>query len=181
MRSTRNERRQARKTLDKRALSHPAARRILRNIRSGAGNAALETYQLDDDGTGKQVSFDVFSLNVWARANLPVESISVDWRRVDRLLESGAVDLERIADHTLKTEMTPLLICKDVAGSGQDQIVDGSHRYVAFAMATQALGLDGLCMPAFLLTSAQWRPFIIPDSVMKALFDAKDDASTEQR
>lgn len=67
---------------------------------------------------------------------------------------------------------------RDAAGIGNDQILDGAHTYVAMALGATASGLAGqpVPIPAFLLEPDQWKRFVIPHHIAKALnFDKRID------
>lgn len=172
MGKARNERRQALKRLGKTVLHDPATKRMLRNRRS-RDDGATEVYIVDPlDGSGRRF-FDVCAMRKWCKSNLEPLAAPIDMGRVERLLESGAVDAEHIRNHTIIREPEPIIICRDGAGPGEDQIVDGSHRFVAFAMAAALANRLDMLVPAYLLMPDQWRQFLVPAHVAEAFaFDA---------
>jgi hypothetical protein len=119
----------------------------------------------------------------WATENAEMVVSSLDWERVEQLIASGAVDRNRIMDHTVHHQMDPIIIGIDAAGPGDDQILDGGHRFVAYAMAAAAAGMGGapLPLPAYALQPNEWRQFLIPRFIAEAMnFDAKYDIDDRQ-
>lgn len=174
----RNERRQIKKQFGRRVLEHPAMKRMKRNLRAGGGNAATEVYRIDGDTPDQHLYFDVYSMRKWAVDNVEEVVTFLDWERAESLIASGAIDRSRITEHTIHNKMEPIIIGLDAAGFGNDQILDGGHRYVAYALAATASGFAGaeLPLPAYPLTPDQWKQFLIPRFVAKALgFDTKYD------
>ncbi len=175
--SSRNERRLDKKALRKTVINHPVGKRIARNLKH-AGTAATEVYRIDGDTPDQHVYFDVYSMRTWAMANLEPAVMPMDWERAEGLIKSGAVDRRRIMDHTIQHDIRPVIVGRHAAGIGNDQILDGAHTYVAMALAATASGLAGqpVPIPAFLLLPDQWRRFVIPNHIAKALnFDIKID------
>ena len=161
-----------------RILDHPAVKRIKRNLREGGGDAATEVYRLDGATPDEHRYFDVYSMRKWSYDNLEMVGTFLDWGRANHLIESGAVDNERIMDHTLQNPMHPIIIGVDACGPGNDQVLDGAHRYVATALAATAAGMAGqpVPMPAYFLEPNQWPEFLIPIHIAKALkFDLRYD------
>jgi hypothetical protein len=159
--SSRNERRLERKKI-KKQVRNPILRRLLRNeLESSRGS---EIYRLDDDGTGQPMYFDICAMREWAKGNLEVFAMPPDLDRARRLIESGAVEFDHIRNHTIQTDLTPILVCRHGAGPGQDQIVDGAHRFVALCMGAAMLE-QMLPIPIYLLEPDQWRRFVIPRHV----------------
>lgn len=176
--SSRYERRQLKKQIGRRVLDHPVMKRMKRNLREGGGDAATEVYRIDGDTPDQHLYFDVYSMRKWAIANVEEVTTFLDWERAERLITSGAIDRSRISEHTIQNQMEPIIIGIGAAGSGNDQILDGGHRYVAYALAATASGFAGapLPLPAYPLTPDQWKQFLIPRFVAQALrFDAKYD------
>lgn len=172
MGKARNERRQALKQLGKTVLHDPATQRMLRNRRL-RDDGATEIYIVDPMDGGERRYFDVCAMRKWCKSNLQPLAAPIDMARVERLLESGAVDAAHIRNHTIMRDPEPIIICRDGAGPGEDQIVDGSHRFVGFAMAAALANRLDLLVPAYLLMPDQWRPFLVPARVAQAFkFDA---------
>ncbi len=169
MGDAKNQRRLARKQNVKNRSDR--AVRNAQRARADADSLKREVFRLDDDGSGRAVSFDIQSMKRWAAQRLNVEHLAIDWKRVDRLATNGTVNPDHIFDHTIHQKLEPIIICRDAGGPREDVIVDGNHRYVAFALATKALGLNGLCIPAYILQPEQWRRFVISDAVMKTAFE----------
>jgi hypothetical protein len=175
--STRNERRQIKKEVGRRVIEHPVTRRMMRNLRE-AGEAATEVFRLDGDTPDRHLYFDVYSMRKWSEAHGELVVSSLCWDRVERMMSNGAIDPDRLANHTMQQKMDPIIIGIDAAGPGDDQILDGSHRFVAYAIAASAAGFAGmpLPLPAYALTPDQWRRFLIPHFIAKAMkFDANYD------
>lgn len=152
-------------------------KRMKRNMREG-GDEATEVYRLDGETPNEHLYFDVFSMRKWALANAEEVGVTLDWNRAERLITSGAVDPDRIKDHTIRNTMHPVIIGRDAAGPGQDQILDGAHRYVAAALGATAAGMAGvpIPLPAYVLRPDEWRPFLIPHFIAQALrFDVQYD------
>jgi hypothetical protein len=176
--SSRTERRLNRKSWGKGIIDHPSMRRMSRNAKR-AGRAAFEVYRIDGDLPKQHAYFDVFSMREWAEKQVVRVVTLLDWERAARLIQSGVVDKARIADHTLQTDIRPVIIGRDAAGPGDDQLLDGAHTYVAVALAATASGQQGQPTPlhAYILEPTQWRQFLIPNHVAKALnFDATIDS-----
>ena len=115
----------------------------------------------------------------WAEAYGQQVISTLCWDRVNRMRENGAINHERLSSHTTQQQMEPIIIGIDAAGPGEDQILDGSHRFFAYAMAASAAGYEGapLPLPAYALKPEEWRQFLIPGFVAKAMnFDANYDA-----
>lgn len=175
--NSRNERRINRKSFGKGVLDHPVMKRIHRNLKR-VGREALEVYRVDGETPDQHVYFDVFSMREWAIANVKVEAMDMDWERAEHLVTTGAVDRQHIAEHTVQTEARPIIVGRNAAREGNDQILDGAHTYVAIALAASASGRAGqpVPVPAYLLQPDQWRRFLIPSRIAKALdFDATLD------
>lgn len=176
--SSRNERRQLKKQVGRRVLDHPVMKRMERNLREGGGDAATEVYRIDGATPEQHLYFDVYSMRKWAIENVAEVTTFLDWERAERLITSGAIDRHRITEHTIHNQMEPIIIGIEAAGPKNDQILDGGHRYVAYALAATAAGFAGapLPLPAYPLTPDQWKQFLIPRFIAQALgFDAKYD------
>lgn len=175
--TSRNDRRLHMKALRKSIINHPVAKRIARNLRQ-VGAAATEIYRIDGDTQDQHVYFDVYSMRTWAIKNLEPATMPMDWQRAEDLIKSGAVDRHRIIDHTVQQAARPVIVGRDAAGPGNDQILDGAHTYVAMALGATASGLGGQPVPvaAYLLEPDQWKQFVIPNHIAKALnFDSAID------
>lgn len=166
----RNTRRQLRKQLGSRVMQHPYMKRMKRNLREG-GIAATEVYRLDGATPDQHRYFDVYSMRKWTHANVKLVGTFLNWDRADHLITSGAVDPNRIRDHTINQQMEPVIIGVGACDNGSDQVLDGAHRYVAYALAAVSQGFQGvpLPMPAYFLEPGQWRQFLIPSFIAKAL------------
>ncbi|WP_408076846.1 hypothetical protein [Sphingomonas plantiphila] len=154
-----------------------------RNLREGGGDAATEVYRISGSTPDKHLYFDVYSMRKWAMANVAEVTTFLDWGRAERLISSGAIDRNRITEHTIHNQMEPIIIGIGAAGPGNDQILDGGHRYVAYALGATAAGLAGapLPLPAYPLTPDQWKQFLIPRFIAQTLgFDANYDSTDFQ-
>ena len=160
--STRQERQQE-KTRLKKKLRNPIVRRLLKNELE-RGGSGTEVYRLDDDGTGKPMFFDIYSMRNWADQNCETFALPVDFNRAARLVASGAVEPDHIRDHTIRTELKPIIVCTGLLDG--DQIVDGAHRYVAMCAGAAMFQLNPP-VPAYVLHPDEWKPFVIPTSVAK--------------
>lgn len=125
-----------------------------------------EINRLDDDGSGNAVYFDVSSMRKWVAANLDWIHLEIELHRVERLIKSGAVDPDHIREHTLKREPEPLILLRDAAGKGEDHLVDGSHRMVAFALISLRYTGEVPAMPAYIMLPHQWEQFVIPSDLV---------------
>ncbi len=159
---TRNERRQE-KTKIKKKLRNPLVRKILKDeIERGT---ETEVYRLDDDGTGNPMFFNISAMRKWAEQNCETFAMPVDFDRASRLIESGAVEPNHIRDHTIHTELKPIIVCQGLVGG--DQIVDGAHRFVAMCAGSAKFNLNPL-IPCYVLQPNEWKPFVIAVSVARA-------------
>lgn len=166
---SRNERRLAKKAIGKGVLNHPVAKRMERNIKR-YGKEATEVYRLDGATPDDNLYFDVFSMREWAAVNCQIVPLAYDWDRAARLLEREAVSFEHIRDHTIKGNLRPVIIGRNAAGPGEDQMLDGAHRYIAAGAAATAAGLNGTVfpIPAYVLEPDEWRQFLVPLHIAKA-------------
>lgn len=168
------EKRLAKKAIGKRILNHPVAKRMEKNIKRH-GLTATEVYRLDGDTPDEARYFDVFSMREWATQNCEVVPLAYDWDRANRLLDRDAVSFDHIRDHTVKNNLSPVIIGRHAAGQGEDQMLDGAHRYIAAGVAAVAAGMEGevFPIPAYILQPDEWSQFLIPLEVAKAFrFDA---------
>jgi hypothetical protein len=71
----------------------------------------------------------------------------------------------------MQGKMDPVIFGVNACDNGSDAILDGAHRYVAYALDCAASGLQGVQMPfpAYFLQPPQWRKFLIPNFIAKAL------------
>ena len=83
-----------------------------------------------------------------------------------RLVKDATVDPDYIAEHTLRTKLEPIIICRYVFGG--NQVVDGSHRFVAFCAECAMWQLSGAYFPAYVLEPDEWQQFVIPEPVARA-------------
>lgn len=178
--TSRNERRLNKKSLGKGVASHPTLKRMIRNFRR-AGREAFEVYRVDGQTADEHVYFDVFSIREWAEEYLTPVAIDLDRGRAETLIASGAVDKNHIAGHTVQQNPRPIIVGRDANGAGNDQILDGSHTYVAVALAATAAGQpdEAVSIDAYVVDPKDWRKFLIPGRVARALnFDAHFDDSS---
>jgi len=166
--STRQERQREktlfRKALKKQNIADPVLRKLLRDeIERGSGT---EVYRLDDDGADHPMYFNVSAMRDWASKHCEIFSFPPDMDRARRLIESGAVDPSHIQNHTIQTEMTPIIICRGLRNA--DQIVDGAHRFVAACMGAAMVGMNVPFIPGYVLHPDEWKPFIIPQATAEA-------------
>lgn len=146
-------------------------------MRTG-GVAATEVYRIDGETPEKHLYFDVYSMKQWCAQNLTVVGTWVDWGRAAHLVRSGAVDPERIEEHSLCNLSDPIIFGVNGHGGGNDALLDGGHRYVAAALAASAAGMAGCPVPlkAYFLEPDQWRHFLIPRFVAVAMgFESNHD------
>ena len=157
--NTRSERRAEWKKV-KQKLKNPLVRRILKDeMERGSGT---EVYRLDDGGNGKPLFLNISKMKTWAKENCEVFAMPVDMDRADRLVKSGAVGEDHIFDHTIKTDLTPIIVCQGM--SAGDQIVDGAHRFVAMCLGSTIFGLE-VSIPGYVLSHNEWKQFVIPNTV----------------
>ena len=162
--SSRYERRKTRREI-RAKLKDPRVRKILASEleRDGTGT---EVYSVRNSETGEPIYFNVSAMRDWAETNLEVVPTPPNFEVAGRLIEDATVDPDYIAEHTLKTKPQPIIICRDVFGG--DQVVDGSHRFVAFCAGCAMWRLTDVYFPAYVLQSHEWQRFVIPDSVVRA-------------
>lgn len=163
-------RRELKRQLGSKVMQHPYMKRMKRNLKE-AGKLATEVYRLDGETPDGHLYFDVYTMRKWTMAKVNVVGTFLNWERAEHLVTSGAVDPEWIRDHTISRTMEPVIIGVGACANGSDQVLDGAHRYVAYALAATAMGLQGapLPMPAYFLEREQWRRFLIPNFIAKAL------------
>jgi hypothetical protein len=162
--STRYERRKKRREVSQK-LKDPRVRKILADeIRRGGGGT--ETYTISNHETGERTYFNISLMREWAQANLPIVPTPPNFEIATRLVNDGTVDADHIAEHTIHTKADPIIICRDVFGG--DQVVDGSHRFVAFCLGHAMFDLEDAYFPAYVLQAHLWQPFVIPDAVVRA-------------
>lgn len=110
--------------------------------------------------------FDIISMRDWAKKNLEIFGLPVDYPRAEKLITSGAIDRDHIFQYTLQRKPDPLLVCRGLLDG--DQIVDGAHRFLAFCAGAVMFGHllpDNPLFPGYVLVESQWRQFIIPNDV----------------
>ena len=101
----------------------------------------------------------------WAAKNCETFAMPVDFDRAAELISSGAVEPDHIRDHTLRTQLTPIIVCRGILGG--DRIVDGAHRYVAMCAGAAMYKLN-IAIPGFVLQPEEWKQFVIPGGVAAA-------------
>jgi hypothetical protein len=161
--------------IDPAVFDEPAMKRMMLNIERGGGQAATEVYRLDGKTPTEHLYFDVYSMREWSEKNAEKVLSSICWDRVKWLVNNGAIDVDRLMRHTIHEKMEPIIIGAEAAGPKNDQILDGAHRMVAYALAAAKAGLEGIPLPllAYLLKPHEWKKFVIPTRVAQALnFDA---------
>lgn len=170
--STRQERRRQKSALKKdlqrllrqKGITDRAARELL--VDEIEREQGTEVYRLDDDGYGKPLYFNISAMRSWAQKHCEVFGLPMDMARAQRLAESGAVDPDHMFNHTMRREMIPILVCRNLVGA--DQIVDGAHRYVAACMGAATFGMD-FPVPGYVLMPEQWSKFVISEKTTVAL------------
>lgn len=146
-----------RKAARKKNVGDPVLLRILEDeVARGGGT---EIYRLDDDGTGTPMYFNISAMRAWAERHCEIRALPVDFDRAERLLKSGAVDLEHIREYTVRRQLDPIIVCRDVVGA--DQIVDGAHRFVAACIGVATYKID-LPVPGYVLLPEDWCQFLVP-------------------
>ncbi len=157
--------------IDPAVLDDPAMKRMMLNIKRGGGRAATEVYRLDGKSPAENLYFDVYSMREWSEENAEKVWSTICWDRVKQLLNNGAIDVDRLKGHTIHQGMKPIIIGAEAAGPKNDQILDGAHTMVAYALRAKAAGCEGapLPLPAYLLKPHEWKLFLIPRHVAQAL------------
>ena len=162
--STRYERRKAKR--DVRAkLSDRRVRSILAD-EVKRGGFGTETFSVRHDGTGEVIYFNVSAMREWSEQNLEPAATPPNFDLAEKLVSDSTVDLAHIGEHTLRTKPKPIIICREVFGG--DQIVDGSHRFVAFCTGCAYWQLGDAVFPAYVLERSNWEQFVIPCPVARA-------------
>lgn len=164
--TTRYHRRRAKRELTWK-LSIQTVRDILRaELETGQ---PTEVYRLEQMDNGEPRYFNVSAMRPWVEANIEAGLFPLDYERAERLIETGAVDIDHLRNHTIQTELKPIIVCREGGGPASDQIVDGAHRFVALHMGAAMLGLGG-GVPGYLLYPQDWRQFVIPAKVAERIF-----------
>ena len=146
----------------KRKLRDPIVRRLVDDeVRRGG---VTEVYRLDGSDIDEPIYFNVSAMREWADGCCEIIAMPVDFERAERLLESGAIDMDRIANHTIRNNPKPIIVCRGLRG--EDQIVDGAHTFIAICMASKYSGLP-LPVPSYVLLPDQWKRFIISKHVVE--------------
>lgn len=127
-----------------------------------------QIYKQEDDGTGKSRHFDVSAMLKWAKQNVNPSLIKPDEERAAWMLDNDVVNIDHVAVVGIKSEYLPIVICRGASVTGEDLIVDGNHRYVAFTHLALKSKSD-LLMEAFFLEPQQWKQFVVPDSSVAQL------------
>ena len=176
--STRYERRKKRRELQAK-LKDPRVRKILVE-EFKRGGAGTETYTVTNSDTGERIYFNVSLMRDWAKANLEIVPTPPNLEVAERLVNDQTVDPDYIVERTLQTKPEPIIICRDVFGG--DQVVDGSHRFVAFCAGCVMWHLTDVYFPAYVLQPDEWKQFVIPDTVVRACgFDKSYDAWLKEK
>ena len=178
MLSSRYERRKKRREIRSK-LKDPRVRKMLGD-ELRRGGKGTETYTVTHADTGEQIYFNISDMREWAEANLQVVPAAPNYEVAMRLVGDETVNPDYIAEHTLQTKPKPIIICRYVFGG--DQVVDGSHRFVAFCAGCAAWNLTDVYFPAYILQPDEWQQFVIPDSVVRACgFNKSYDAWIESK
>lgn len=121
----------------------------------------------------REVHLDVGKMRAWAEKNIQPEKIRIVAEHVKRLIDGGTVTEDRVMDHTIHHIPKPILVCEHPDGLG-DEIVDGSHTYVATALSWASAVEQGLLSPSvtpfvvgYGLRPAQWRRFLVSASQLR--------------
>ncbi|RYG57554.1 MAG: hypothetical protein EON56_02275 [Alphaproteobacteria bacterium] len=148
--------------------SHPAVKRMIASCRR-IGAPSPEIFTQHDDGTGKPRYFDVISARLWCDAHKPIEALDMDFDTVRELVSSGRIDPVHLARQRFDQEVAPVIFLRR-ATAGGGLLLDGAHRYVAFAHELMAKGLESTVnvVPAYLLEPVEWEKFILPAAVARA-------------
>ncbi|MCP3728907.1 hypothetical protein M9978_00545 [Sphingomonas sp. MG17] len=164
--TTRYDRRKAKRELNWK-LSNQTVQKILRaELEAGRGT---EIYRLERTDNGEPRYFNISAMRPWVEANIEVGAFPLDYERAARLIQTGAVDMDHLENHTIQTELKPIIVCREGGGPAQDQIVDGAHRFVALHMGAAAFGLGG-GIPGYLVYPADWKQFLVPPKIAERIF-----------
>ena len=156
-----------------RLASHPVAKRLLANYRK-YGRAGAEIYTQHDDGTGNPRYFDVLTARLWCDKRKQIEPLEFSEDLVRELSSNGGIDLEHLASKQFDKEVAPVIFLRGATIGGL--LIDGAHRYVAFARDAQKRGIrDSIrWVPAYILDPQDWKRFVVPPAVAKAFqFDSQ--------
>lgn len=111
-----------------------------------------------------EVILDVVQMRHWAERNLRLEMVPFNFEHIEWLIKGGTVETSVLTERTLFQGPKPILICQSEVENG-DEIVDGNHTYVMAAAAYRIAKSEGIPVPpgtpAYTLTSAQWRQFVV--------------------
>ena len=164
----RSERRKRRANVLGRVASHPSAKRLLSNCQR-FGREASEIYIQHDDGSGAPRYFDVFSARLWCAKQRPIEALEIDHSLVLELCSNGAIDFEHLKSLRFDRDVAPIIFLLE-ATVGGGLLLDGAHRYVAFAQEVQSTEIGGVSrqVPAYILTPKDWKKFVVPPAVAEA-------------
>lgn len=119
--------RQLKRQLGPKVMQHPYMKRMKQNLRE-AGDAATEVYRIEGGTPDQHRYFDVYAMRKWTKVNVQMVGTYLDWDRVDYLITSGAVNPDRIRDHTMLHTMEPVIIGVRACDNGSDQVLDGGMR-----------------------------------------------------
>lgn len=164
----RNERRRQRASVLGRFASHPTAKRLLENYQR-YGREAAEIYIQNDDGSGIPRYFDVFSAKLWCAKYRRIEALEIDQKLVKELSSNGAVDFEHLKSKKFDEDVAPIIFLLEATIAG-GLLLDGAHRYVAFAEKVQELEMAEFTrkVPAYVLEPKDWKKFVVPPLVAEA-------------
>ena len=157
------EQRQFRAKMQGRVHSHPAAMRLLKNFRK-YGRAGAEIYTQYDDGEGNTRYFDVLSTRLWCDKRKKIEPLEINERTVQYLLENGGVNPEHILNKRFDANVAPVIYLRE-ASIGGGLLIDGAHRYVAFAQYARIQGIRVSVVPAYILKPSEWKTFVVPPDI----------------
>ena len=171
----RNDRRRERSHNLGPAASHPMTKRIWANYKK-YGDAALEIFTQYDDSNGKPRHFSVFEARMWCSANRSIYLTKLDFDLADAMQETGVVDADHLVTKKCTEDVPPITIFVG-ASAGSDRMVDGGHRYVAFANDVRAKGLKDQVRgaPAYIVEPSEWKRFVISVAIVKSLSSDKDN------
>ena len=133
------------------------------------GREAAEIYIQHDNGCGDERYFDVFSAKLWCAKEKPIEALEIDHSLVQELCSNGAIDFEHLKSLRFDRDVAPIIFLLE-ATVGGGLLLDGAHRYVAFAQEVQSTEVGGLIrhVPAYILTPKGWKKFVVPAAVAEA-------------
>ncbi len=148
--------------------SHPVAKRLLSNYEK-YGRISAEFYTQYDDGSGKPRYFDVFSAKLWCSRHKAIVPVIIDQAFVEELCRNGSINSEHLEMIEFTQEVAPVIFLNGATNNGQI-LLDGAHRYVAFAREIKDKELEDSVrmIPAYILEPKEWKQFVIPQAVAEA-------------